>query len=56
VGDAPVHEIAPVPTPAFAGQTLAQGGDSNHHQERRQADYNALAIHLKTSVWVLLIR
>jgi hypothetical protein len=56
MGDAPVQEVTPVPRPAFAGHTLAQSGNSNHQQECSQADYNSLAIHLETSIKVLLIR
>jgi two-component system, OmpR family, response regulator CpxR len=50
VRDTPVQEITPMPMSAVGGQILAQSSRSNHHQERGQADYNALAIHLETSI------
>jgi hypothetical protein len=55
MGDSPVQEVTVMPVPAFAGQTLAHSSNSNQNEECRQANYNALAIHLKTSIRVLLI-
>jgi len=55
MGDSPVQKVTAMPMPAFAGQTLAHGSNSYQNQECRQANYNALAIHLKTSIKILLI-